>query len=106
MSRGAVNQKYTIEKDRVNHAGGVMLYRIRALRDIPEHRVKAGDYGGWISSEYNLSRDGAAWVGGNAIVCERARVGGDALVTGNAGVFGNVKISGNCVIRGNVCVFS
>ena len=31
------------------------LNRIRALRDIPEFGVKAGDLGGWIEKERNLS---------------------------------------------------
>lgn len=34
--------------------GGVTLHRIRALIDIPEHDVKAGDLGGWIEEEFNL----------------------------------------------------
>ena len=33
------------------------LYRIRALRDIPEIDVKAGDLGGYVESENNLSHD-------------------------------------------------
>ena len=36
--------------------GGVTLHRIRALIDIPEHYVKAGDLGGWIEAERNLSQ--------------------------------------------------
>lgn len=31
--------------------GGKILHRIRALIDIPEHDVKAGDLGGWIEAE-------------------------------------------------------
>lgn len=33
---------------------GKILHRIRALIDIPEHDVKAGDLGGWIEAERNL----------------------------------------------------
>ena len=44
------------------------LRRIRALRDIPRYNVKAGDLGGWVESEKNLSQEGDCWVGGNARV--------------------------------------
>ena len=56
--------KYEILHDHamVVDGGRITCYRIRALRDIPRHNVKAGDVGGWIESEYNLSQDGDAWV--------------------------------------------
>ena len=52
--------------------------RIIALRDIPRYNVKAGDLGGWVESEHNLSQDGDYWVGGNARVDCHARVFGNA----------------------------
>lgn len=51
---------------------GKKLYRIEALKDFGD--VKAGDLGGYIESEDNLSRDGNAWVGANTLV------GGNAWV--------------------------
>ena len=36
------------------------LYRIRALIDIPAYGVEAGDLGGFIEKEDNLSHDGTA----------------------------------------------
>ena len=38
----------------------VTLHRIKALRNFGD--VKAGDIGGWIESEKNLSHDGLCWV--------------------------------------------
>jgi carbonic anhydrase/acetyltransferase-like protein (isoleucine patch superfamily) len=38
------------------------LYRIQALRDIPEHGVKKGDIGGYVSSKYTLSQEGSCWI--------------------------------------------
>ena len=32
----------------VKNIGGKILHRIRAVRDIQGHNVKAGDFGGWI----------------------------------------------------------
>jgi hypothetical protein len=63
------------------------LFRIRALRDIPEMNVKAGDLGGYIEEEYNLSHHGNCWVyedaevSGNARICGNARISGDVRVT-------------------------
>lgn len=54
--------------------GGKILHRIRALVDIPVHNVKAGDLGGWIEAERNLSQKGAAWVADEARVMDSARV--------------------------------
>lgn len=70
-------KKYELRGE-TKEIGGVTLHRIRALIDIPEHDVKAGDLGGWIEAERNLSQNGAAWVTGSAWVT------GEALVTNSA----------------------
>ena len=57
---------------------GLTLYRIRALVAFGD--VQAGDLGGWIEKEDNLSQYGDAWVYGNAWVYDDARVYGDAEV--------------------------
>ena len=57
---------------------GHILYRIKALSSFG--CVSAGDLGGFLESEKNLSQNGNAWVSGNA------RVYGDARVYGNAEV--------------------
>ena len=69
----------TTEKKTVD---GVKLRRIRALKGFG--CVKAGDLGGWLESEKNLSQDGLCWVSGNAGVYGDARVSGNAMVSGNA----------------------
>lgn len=68
----------------VKNIGGKILHRIRAVRDIPEHNVKAGDLGGWIEAERNLSQKGAAWVADSALVMDSARVTGKARVMDSA----------------------
>lgn len=67
------------------------LHRVRALRNFG--MVKAGNLGGWIEGEDNLSHDGYAWVYGNAQVTGSACVTGDARVGGNAQVEGNADFS-------------
>jgi carbonic anhydrase/acetyltransferase-like protein (isoleucine patch superfamily) len=66
---------------------GIKLHRIKALVDLGD--VKAGELGGYVEREDNLSQSGNAWV------CEDARVCGNALVCGNARVFGNALVCGN-----------
>ena len=63
---------------------GKTLYRIKAL--VQFGNVNAGDLGGWIEKEENLSQYGNAWVSGNAEVYGNAEVSGNARVSGNAEV--------------------
>ena len=76
---------------------GVTLYRIKALKDFSD--VKAGDLGGWVEKEDNLSQMGDAWI---YII---AKVYGDAKVFGNAKVDGNAKVHGNAVVCDNARVY-
>ena len=87
---------------------GRKLYQIKALKDFGD--VKAGDLGGYIEKEENLSQDGIAWVFGNAYVYGNARVYDDAyvygntLISGNAQVFGNAYVYDNAQVFGNACI--
>jgi hypothetical protein len=104
-----VQKKYEITD--IQHPDSPFIHRIRALIDIPRYGVKAGDLGGYIHNEWNLSQDGDCWVGGNACVFENAWVYenalacGDCLVGGHARIYGNALIGGNARVRGNACVF-
>ena len=71
------------------------LYRIRAIVDIAY--VKAGEIGGWIESESNLSEYGDAEVCGDAEVFGNAKVCGDAWVLGDA----KVKQSSDYIVMKN-----
>jgi len=75
---------------------GRTLFRIKAL--ISFGNVKAGELGGYIEKEGNLSYEGNAWVFGDAWVYGNARVYGDAEVCGNAEVYGNAEVCGNADI--------
>ena len=57
---------------------GIEFKQIRAI--ISFGCVVAGEIGGWIECEENLSQSGNAWVSGNARVYGDARVSGDARV--------------------------
>ena len=92
-----MDKKYKLLQDDTKSIGGTTLYRIQALRDIGD--VHAGDLGGYIQSEDNLSHDGNAWVCGNARVSGNARVYGDAWVYGDARVYGDAWVYGDALIR-------
>lgn len=75
---------------------GHKLFQIKALKDFGD--VKAGDLGGYIEKEENLSHDGIAWVYDNVKVSGNARVFGDTQVLGNARVCGNAQIYNDALI--------
>ena len=73
---------------------GTILHRIRALIeiDLGWKIIKAGEVGGWLEKEANLSQHGKCWVWGNAKVWGNAEVCGDAKVWGNAKVCGDAHV--------------
>lgn len=102
-----MEKKYELTDNVINHNGRT-LYRIRALRGFSD--VKAGNLGGYIQTEDNLSHEGDAWVYGDAKVYDDACVFGNASISGiaevynNAEVYDNAKVSGFAVVSGNACV--
>lgn len=82
--------------------GNIKLFRVKALTSFGN--VKAGELGGYIEKEDNLSQDGNAWVYGNVWVYGNAWVGGNARVSGNARVYDNARVSGNAEVSGNAWV--
>ena len=78
---------------------GRKLFRIKAL--ISFGNVNAGDLGGYVEKEENLSHEDNAWVYGNAKVCGDAKVYGNAKVYDNAKVCGDAKVYGNAKVCGD-----
>ena len=78
-------KKFRLTDETIEYQG-LTLHRIQALRDFTVHgmEVSAGEMGGYLEKESNLSQDGDAWVSGDARVYGNARVYGDARVSGNA----------------------
>ena len=96
-------KKYELT-DKTKVIADVTLHRIRVLIDIPEHNVKAGDLGGWIEAERNLSQKGAAWVADSARVMDSARVTDTALVMGSAWVTGKARVTDSARVMGTALV--
>lgn len=90
-------KKFKLTSEFIVDISGVKLFRIKAL--IEFGNVKAGDLGGYIEKEENLSHMGDAWVS------DDARISGNAQVFGNARVFGNAWVSGNARVSGDAQVF-
>ena len=78
-------KKYEFTKETKDICGR-KLHRIRALRDFND--VKAGDLGGFIEKEENLSHEGNRWVYNNAKVYDNAEICGNAEIHGNAEIYG------------------
>lgn len=76
--------------------------QIRALRDIPRYGVKAGDVGGWIEEELNLSQSGDCWVGTDSYILRSATVNEDAAILGKSIVDFRSRISGGAVIKNSM----
>ena len=89
-------KKFELTTDSIKR-NGVTLYRIKSLIDFED--VKAGDFGGYVEKEENLSQYGNAWVSGDARVYVNARV------YDNAWVYGNAEVSGNALVRGDARVY-
>ena len=66
------------------------LYQIKALQDFGD--VKAGDLGGYVKSEDNLSQRGNCWIYPNAFVYDTAKVSGTSTIKDGAHICGNAKI--------------
>ena len=81
---------------------GKTVYRIRALYDFG--RVFAGELGGFVESEENLSHKGNAWITHDAVVFDKARIEDNAYIYDYAKVFGVAKVYGNACVGGNASV--
>lgn len=91
-------KKYELFESAIIHVTGKPLFQIRALRDFGA--VRAGDIGGYVESEHNLSHDNNAWIGGHAEVTGWAQVSGNALVDGNASISDRVIVTDDAHVGG------
>ncbi|MBR3577124.1 MAG: hypothetical protein IKL42_06970, partial [Clostridia bacterium] len=71
-------KKYELMEEQKQHNRTV--YRIKALVDFSD--VKAGEIGGYVCGEKNLSHEGDAWVCGDAFILDNAVVKDNAVVCG------------------------
>ena len=80
-----MQKKYKLTKDYIRYGEqGIRCYRICACKSfttLDATVVHAGDLGGYVQGERNLSQIGNCWLSGENVVCYgTARISGDALV--------------------------
>ena len=111
VKENAMNEKYEITD--IAHEKYPFLHRIRALRDIGSE-VKAGDLGGFVESESNLSFEtgdnawifddaiaaGEGYVDKGSILRDRAVVCGCAYVSHGSEMSGDSRAEDNAYLRG------
>lgn len=90
-----MEKKYELTNETINYFERT-LYRIKAVRNFSN--VKAGDLGGFVEKEDNLSHKGDCWVYNNARVCNNAKVSKNARVCDDAIISGNAIISDNALV--------
>lgn len=101
-------KKYELTSKTLQYAGHT-LHRIKALKDFGA--IKAGELGGWIEKEENLSQYGNAWVHdnakvyGDAKVYDNAEIFGDARVRDKVEIFDNAKVYGEVIVYDNAKVY-
>jgi len=91
----AFKEKLVCDASSINRYGILVmtpLVQIKALKNFGY--VKAGDLGGYIEQESNLSQKDDCWVADNAKVYGNAEVQYCAKVSGNAEVRENARIYG------------
>lgn len=98
-------KKFELTEEFITNSSGTRLFKIRALISFGD--VVAGDFGGYIESEDNISHSGDAWVYGNAQVYgnarvyENAQICNNAIISGNAWVYENALVYGDAIVYGN-----
>lgn len=98
-----MTKKYELVLDDTIKLNGDILYRIRALKNLPG--VNIGDLGGFIQSEDNLSHEDDCWVFDNAKVCNNARICHDAIIRDYAYIRDDVWVGGLAFVGGHARLF-
>jgi len=93
-----MSKKYELTNETIDWRGHT-LHRIRALRDFGD--VRAGDIGGWVESEDNLSHEGNCWIHDEAKAYEDSRVAEDAKAYEHAEIKGYAELSGHAQAAGH-----
>ncbi len=106
-----MNTKFVVDKKEYRiEPDGVLVYRIRALKDFYTNTgpVKAGDLGGFVENECNLDYNRSCWLYGDSVVRDNACVCGDAAVIDSyidkSAVVADLSIVAGSFVTDNVVV--
>lgn len=92
-----MDKKYEILKDQAITMNGSTIYRIKALRNFGD--VEAGDMGGFVEKEENLSHEGPCWIYDDAMVYHNAKVRENASVRDYAHVYNESQVLHNAIVE-------
>ena len=92
-------KKYELTDETIEFEGR-KLYRIKALKDIPSIGVKAGDLGGFVESEYNLSQERDCWIFDDAKAKDKSYVCDNSCMYGNSSMRDYSSMCDNSSMRG------
>ena len=95
------DKKYILTGNTIEHKDRT-LFQICALKNWGN--VKAGDLGGYVESESNLSHYGEAWIYDKAKAYENAKIYGDASARGEAEIWGHGKVFGKASVSQSALV--
>ena len=73
------------------------FFQVKALKDFAD--VKAGQLGGYVESEKNLSQEGNCWIGRDVVLMDDARVEDNATILGDSAVRNNGTVRGNALVK-------
>lgn len=96
------NKYIILQNDSIQHEGRT-LYRIKALRSFKW--VGAGDLGGYIEGEHNLSQIGTCWVFDDAKIFDKAIVRDETEITNEAQVFGEAIVEERSIVADQAKVY-
>ena len=98
-----MNKKYEITNITMVFEGRT-LYRIIALKNFSD--VKAGELGGWVSNEYNLSQYGDCWIYNEAKCMDGASMYNNSCMYENAVMYDNAIMYDNSMMFGHSRMFN
>jgi len=101
-------KKFELVRNEVYAKDGHALFRIRALKtfkNIYDDIIEAGEIGGYVEKEDNLSQEGSCWIYDDAMVYHDAFVQDDALICQNAQVFGFANIRDKTFVMNNAKIY-
>ena len=96
-------EKYELIKESKTYFEGREIFRIRALKNFGT--VKAGDVGGWVCSENNLSQEGDCWIYNEAKCLDNAMIFDNAKMYDNSVMCNNAKMYNNAIMLNNSTMF-
>ena len=98
-----MDKKYELTEEQIT-AFGKKVYRIRYLKEV--RGIHAGELGGYVESEYNLSQYDYAVIKDYAVVKDSAVIKDYATIGGYAEIGGSVVIGGHVVLDGHAYIKS